>query len=471
MEFDGDMDVILATDSDLSWWENTGSGTVWVRHDLPANLNSGYGVYAKDVDGDGDLDISVADLWHDEFLWFENLDSLGTVWTEHVLVGTLADGPTSSFLEDIDGDGDVDMLVGGCGGLGWFENMDGAGSSPWTEHVVETSFNFAIHLTAFDFDGDGDMDLAGAAYSDNALAWWENLDGVGGSFERHDVAVSYEAPGSASYADFDLDGDLDFLSESYGEDNVTIWENMDGDGTYWRKVVIQEDFSNPGEAFAADIDGDGDIDAIASAYTGGEILWWEMARAPGEGFLDSSILYAGEYPEWEWIDWEAESGGETTYMWLQVRASEDPEDMGDWSDSLFQPTSIEYILTPGDSYFQYRVTLGNTGWPGGTPILNEVSVNWNATGCYESPNPVVPGLSIFPNPSQGAPSVRYTAEAGIAVELTVYDLAGRVVLIMAPETLGSGSGSIQLEDCIPGIYLCRLTAEGNEIVERFVVVD
>lgn len=470
LDADGDADVLGTTsggssDGIVAWWENNGTGSGWTRHTLVSNLHGGDGIHAADVDGDGDLDISAADMWNEDLLWFENLDSIGTSWARHVVFGSY-DKPSSTYLGDIDGDGDTDFLAGGFGGVGWFENTDGVGSPPWTEHIVDVNFDFAIDLTALDFDGDGDSDILGAAYSGNALAWWENMDGSGGSFSRHDIATGYGAPGSAGVADFDLDGDLDVVSESFDEDNVTIWENLDGLGTLWRKNIIEPSYLNPGEACAADLDGDGDPDAICSAYTAGEIRWWEVCGEPVSGFIESSILDLGEDPLWGAIDlgtgWEGE-------FLVQVRASDDPENMGEWSDSLSFPLNLGGILTDGDSYFQYIVILMEES--SSPAVLADVFLNWNLTGCEEGGGTTTTDLAIFPNPSRMSTSIHYSVTGIGAAEVSIFDLAGRLVLAMEPETDPDGNGNFIVTGLQPGIYFCRLEAGEIELNESFVILD
>ena len=43
-----------------------------------------------------------------------------------------------------------------------------------TEQIISTSANGASSVYSTDLDGDGDMDVLSASYHDNKIAWYEN---------------------------------------------------------------------------------------------------------------------------------------------------------------------------------------------------------------------------------------------------------------------------------------------------------
>ena len=90
----------------------------------------------------------------------------------------------------MDGDGDNDALSASQNDdtVAWYENADGAGGS-WTRHVISTLANAATSVFAVDVDGDGDPDALSASYYDDTIAWYENVDGVGGSWTRHVIST------------------------------------------------------------------------------------------------------------------------------------------------------------------------------------------------------------------------------------------------------------------------------------------
>lgn len=67
--------------------------------------------------------------------------------------------PSYSRLADIDGDGDVDLLIPGA--VRWFEN-DSPTASSWSAHPLPKTIGDPTDVEATDFDGDGDLDVAAA---------------------------------------------------------------------------------------------------------------------------------------------------------------------------------------------------------------------------------------------------------------------------------------------------------------------
>ena len=288
---DGDMDILGAAYlvGDIAWWENTtGDGAAWIEHNVVGDLYSAKSVYAADVDGDGDMDVLGAGYcWG--IMWWENTSGDGSVWIEHKIDGRF-EGAYSVHAADVDGDGDMDVLgaanvfLRDTGEITWWENTAGDGTL-WTEHSVDGDFLGAISVYAADINGDGDMDVLGAAFDDDDITWWENTTGDGAVWIEHTVDAEYSRAVSVYAADIDGDGDMDVLGAALGEDDITWWENTAGDGAVWIEHTVESNFHSPRSVYAADIDGDGDIDILGGAITADDIRWWENITGDGAGWI------------------------------------------------------------------------------------------------------------------------------------------------------------------------------------------
>jgi FG-GAP-like repeat/Secretion system C-terminal sorting domain len=282
MDGDGDIDVLGCAyyDGEIVWWENAnGDGLDWIEHPVDGTFEGPNSVYAKDIDGDDDLDVVCASLR--SVTWWENLDGTGLEWSEHTIDGEVI-WARSVYAMDMDGDGDIDVLgaMSTDDIITWWENVDGAGLN-WAEHIVDDYYSDAYSIYATDVDGDGDNDVIGAANAGSEITWWENLDESGLEWSEHTVATDYIHPRCVHADDVDGDGDKDILSSSSTDDRITWWENVDGIGWNWVEHRINDEFAHGASSvYTADVDEDGDMDVL-SAGLDYHITWWVNVNGDG----------------------------------------------------------------------------------------------------------------------------------------------------------------------------------------------
>jgi hypothetical protein len=102
------------------------------------------------------------------------------------------------------------------------------------------------------------------------------------AFAAHELACC-AAQGAVSVyaADLDGDGDVDVLSASYSNDKIAWYENTDGKGTFGRQKVITTNVDSAKLVHAADLDGDGDVDVLSASYSDDKIAWYENTDGKG----------------------------------------------------------------------------------------------------------------------------------------------------------------------------------------------
>ena len=291
---DGDLDVLGAAGlaGDIAWWENTaGDGTAWTEHPVDVDFNAARSVFAADVDGDGDLDVLGAALNADDIAWWENetIHRNAVYPTENAVDGAF-DGAASVSAADVDGDGDLDVLGAALNAddITWWENTAGDGTA-WTAHTVDGAFDNAASVYAADVDGDGDLDVLGAAVLADDIAWWENTAGDGTAWTVHTVDGAFDGARSVFAADVDGDGDLDVLGAATAADDIAWWENTAGDGTAWTEHTVDGDFDGAWSVYAADVDGDGDLDVLGAAAVADDIAWWENTAGDGTAWTEHTV--------------------------------------------------------------------------------------------------------------------------------------------------------------------------------------
>lgn len=184
---------------------------------------------------------------------------------------------------DLDGDGDMDMLVGSAYGMmHYFENT-GTATNPQFAAPVNSPFGIATDSAYFlapafaDLDGDGDQDLVmGVPYPGGLLYYKNNGTSTNPQFGApvlNPFGISTPlALAFPAFADLDNDGDLDLLIGDYGG-SLNYSENT-GSAT---NPQFATPTSNPfglsnSYYFAtpsfADVDGDGDQDLLVGEYYG-----------------------------------------------------------------------------------------------------------------------------------------------------------------------------------------------------------
>ncbi|MDH4247948.1 MAG: VCBS repeat-containing protein, partial [Deltaproteobacteria bacterium] len=118
-----------------------------------------------DVDGDKDLDLMLGDE-EGNLMLFRNLgNAKEPAWAEkpEFISGKPSRANTAPWLADIDGDGDLDLLVGGEDGLIWFFRNTGTPKEPKfvleNPHLARIDVGNDSRPLTLDLDGDGDLDL------------------------------------------------------------------------------------------------------------------------------------------------------------------------------------------------------------------------------------------------------------------------------------------------------------------------
>jgi FG-GAP-like repeat/Secretion system C-terminal sorting domain len=294
LDGDGDLDLLAASvgDDTIAWFENIdGLGSFGPKQVISNTVERAWFVHAGDLDGDGDNDVLAVSYWDLQLIWYENTDGQGTFGPEQIIqTGT---GYKSALAEDVDGDGDLDIVTGSQsfgGDLAWHENIDGLGTFGAQQIIADDAQNpEAIFVE--DLDSDGDLDVMAAGY--NLVSWYENIDGLGDFGEARVISTDV-IDGTSVYAtDLDLDGDLDVLATSW-EDDILAWhENLDGLGNFGPQQIIASDMDGAEWVCASDVDNDGDPDVIAGSYFDDKVVWFENTTILSLDQLnnDTFILY------------------------------------------------------------------------------------------------------------------------------------------------------------------------------------
>ncbi|MBK3804342.1 hemagglutinin/hemolysin-related protein, partial [Azospirillum brasilense] len=249
-----------------------------------------------DIDGDGDLDAVMGNNTG-ALVVYENV---GTATApSFTLAGTGAFGLTSigTFTKptfaDLDGDGDLDAIVGNNSGNVFFYRNVGTATAPSFTLVGTNPFGLAnsgsfVAPSFADLDGDGDLDAVIGNLNGNLLFYRNVGTSTTPSFTLAgtnpfglSASMSYAAP---SFVDIDGDGDLDaVIGNKFA--NFFVFRNV-GTATAPSFTLVG---TNPfgmtgGSNFLSpslvDIDGDGDLDLLAGVQGGNTLLYRNVPPLP-----------------------------------------------------------------------------------------------------------------------------------------------------------------------------------------------
>ena len=253
------------------------------RTHLPAIALSVGDLEPGDVDGDGDLDLVLAD-WGPG----NNMNNAGgrtRLWLNDG-TGRFADATDARMPDlavrfswdlefaDVDNDADLDILVSckRCGGSSLFRN-DGRGTFA-DESRVMPQYTNNYEFEPMDLDGDGFLDLVtmndGEIVGENSSSRREHVFRNDGKGRFRDATEAWWPPAQnvgeddnmVAFLDYDSDGDADFVVGSLsGPDRLMI---NDGRGHLTARLDAFAGDDTPGTLglALADLDGDGRMDVV-----------------------------------------------------------------------------------------------------------------------------------------------------------------------------------------------------------------
>jgi hypothetical protein len=242
-------------------------------------INGVHGLYAYDIDKDGKLDL-IANSGQpmgslgNSLVWLKAV-AKGARWERHVFAPK--DAPGLSHYHgagDLNGDGRPDIASGAKIGrdgnwFAWWEQPADP-KAKWTKHVIAANEPGATNPLVADFDGDGKNDILASRGHGVGLVLYRGPD-----FKREEIDNTLVGPHSLAIADIDGDGDIDAVTCAK-DSMIVAWFENDGKGRFTKRHVHENQAAY--DIRLDDLDGDGDLDILVAGQESRNVVWFENKR-------------------------------------------------------------------------------------------------------------------------------------------------------------------------------------------------
>ena len=458
---------------------------------------------AGDLGGDGDPDLLWGDFFSQSLYFIENTGSCDTPSLERVADTYPPSDPvqTSGYnvphLADLDGDDDLDLLVGVLGGSGagssavenllYYQN-DGTDAQPSYSlrtrqflSMVDVGGVSAPALVDLDDDGDHDL-VVGNNQEPGAptarLHLFENVGTATNPDLRRRPGPLLPEPDDGfnvvpAFADVDGDGDLDLFLGTFSGTvrfyrNTGTAESPQFDRAPDGDVELQQ--GNYATPALVDIDADGDQDLfVGSSSAEGTVSFYRnegSAQVPDFTFVTDTYgdIQAGKSRTHPAFSDRDEDGTPDLYLGTSAGIAVYPNTGTPQApafdappDSLALPLRSLAAPALADMDADGHTDLMTGGEGGGVKYFS------GKKGSGKPPISPTDGVRAAPNPFVEQTTLTFALDDPGQVSLTVYDLLGRRVSVLVDRRLSPGEHTAHFRGGgrASGVYFYILTVDGQ----------
>ena len=282
---DGKPDLVIAnTYGSVSILRNIGSNGTFA---FATKVDFGTGLSPKsvaigDINGDGKLDLAIANSSSNTISILRNISSIGNISFNTKVDFTAAQGPQSVAISDLDGDGKLDLAIANYnyanGGMNpgnivsVFRNTGNISTISFATKVDFASNSGPLFIAIGDIDGNGKPDIA-VATAIGSVSILRNTSSIGIlSFASKVDFGANSNPQSVAVGDIDGDGKQD-LAVANGSNFISVLRNTSiiGSVTFATRLDLPTAQSQLKSIVIGDLNGDGKLDLISGNSSGNSV--------------------------------------------------------------------------------------------------------------------------------------------------------------------------------------------------------
>lgn len=434
---------------------------------ISVEMNGTKAVFADDIDGDGDYDIVATSEFDDKVSWFENLDGQGNFGEEKIISQSLH-AAYEVYVAKIDNDAYLDIAIAAKGHnaqdgkIYWIKNLDGLGSFGEPQ-IISSLVQGPLAVVVADLNGDGFLDVVASSFVDNKVAWYKNIDGMGtfgGQEIIHNQAFSVR---DVVVADLDGDGDNDVVAAAAGSDEVLWYQNLDGLGNFSSKKIVSNEVNGVLNVSVFDIDSDGYLDILASSPSDSKLVWFK--NVDGEGNFGNEQIIASNLLGVRGISpADIDNDGDLDVFFVYTNTN--PNGAIAWSENIDgigtfnKPIIISELLIGAVNTFSNDLDNdGDLDVISASSIDDKIAWYENLTILNVADLEAL-GIKIYPNPAK---EVLIIESPIVLKKVTLFSVLGNKLLEATKDL-----NEISLISLPSGMLLVELETEKGTIIEKIL---
>lgn len=442
LDGDGQLEVVFGSANEALFAVNGEDGSILWSYPILICGNSGAPIIA-DIDNDQKPEVIFAS--EDTLYAFEG-ESGDLLWSS---VHSHSSTGSSPCAADLDGDGTLEVIFGESSQIRAYDGETGA--------VVWVATGYEIRdygsSVAEDVDGDGAAEVM-VMKQDGPDRHFSLLSGLDGS-EIWSSPIDCNFPYSPvpAYADIDLDGNPEIVS-CFGDNDLYVYNPLNGEVIWHVETPATDIYASP---VLSDIDGNGSLEIITTAYTEqemyaysctGDLIWTTSVQFLPLG--TAAIVDIDGDSELEIIQTSANLS--TSNGCLQIfDAKTGVQEYWQYFPGMLGASPAVGDLN-GDGF--YDIVFGSNN--------EEVyALTITGQGIESGDNQNDFNLSVERNPFVATAAISVELFSQSFTEVKILDLSGRQVSSLCEETLDSGMHTFYWDtnshggtSVASGLYLC-----------------